>query len=371
MYYQTIFRHRHWFINLFFLILVLAISYFFIFFIIPKILPEGQICNTKKQGIIFRNEVWKGEIRITGDVWAFPGSKIEIMPGAKILISKDDHFNLHFFPWDLRSGLNTDKESFGVRNGELFRDERNRIQLNFAKLYAIGTKEMPIEISPFDSNSQSPYDFNGLSVGEGVLAFVKISNYRKLTIGDKVTVRDSEFSNSGDCAICLEYDSPTIANNVFNKNLRSYIRLVGGSPKINDNLFLPSKGEGIVVEPKRFGSPIIYHNSFEMPNQVALRFISGAEEKGGIVAFNDFAGSNRILIPCDSKVDFIQNEMHGLIEFSKSGNCIGTFTMGPNFWFSKDRNAIIKEKFIGKESGFEIVLPVVLSSSPSDVGKRK
>lgn len=369
MYYQAVFKHRHWFIKLFFLILILVFFYFLIFFFIPKVLPEAELINTQKHGIIFRNEKWKGEITITGDVWAFPGTKVEVEPGTKILISKEDHFNLHYFPWDLRSGLNTGKESFGVKNGELFRDEGQKIQLNFAKLYALGSKEMPIEIYPV--GSFSPYDFNGLSVNEGVLAFVKISNYRRLVTGDKVTIRDSEFNNSGECAICTEYNSPTIAGNIFNKNLRNYISVIGGSPKINDNLFLQSKGDGIVIDPKRFGAPVIYYNTFEMPDQTALKILSGNEEEGGVVAFNDFAGSNKILIPCDSKVKFIQNEMRGVIEFSKSGNCKGTFTIGPNYWFSKDREAIIREKFIGKESDFDILMPVVLDASPSSVGKRK
>lgn len=371
MYYQTIFRHRHWFINLFFLILILVFLYFFIFFFIPKILPEAELINTQKQGIIFRNEKWKGEITITGDIWAFPGTTVTIEPGTRLLINKDDHFNLHYIPWDLRSGLNTDKDSFGVKNGELFRDERQKIQLNFAKLYALGTKEMPIEIYPVGLSSPSPYDFNGLSVNEGILAFVKISNYRRLIIGDKVTIRDSELNNSGECAICTEYNSPTIAGNIFNKNLRSYISVTGGSPKINDNLFLQSKGEGIVIDPKKFGAPVIYHNTFEMPDQIALKLSSGGEEIGGVVALNYFAGSNKILIPCDSKIKFIQNEMRGVIEFSKSGNCNGTFMIGPNYWFSKDREAIIKEKFIGKESDFNILIPSLLNASPSGIGRRK
>lgn len=371
MYYQTVFKHRHWFITLFFSILILVILYFFVFFFIPKVLPEAELVNTQKQGIIFRNEKWRGEITITGDIWAFPGAKVEIEPGTRILINKEDHFNLHYFPWDLRSGLNTDKESFGVKNGELFRDERQKIQLNFAKLYALGSKEIPIEIYPVGYDSSSPYDFNGMSVNEGVLAFVKMSNYRRLTIGDKVTIRDSEFNNSGECAICVEYNSPTIAGNVFNKNLRNYISIIGGSPKINDNLFLQSKGDGIVVDPKRFGAPIIYYNTFEMPNQIALKLLSGGEEDGGVVAFNNFAGSNKIVIPCDTNITFIQNQIRGMIEFVKPLTCKGSFVIGANYWFSKDRNAIIKEKFLGKEPELEIIIPALLSSPPINVGRRK
>lgn len=371
MYYQAIFKYRHWFITLFSIAAVLLIIYLLIFFFIPRILPEVKFSNTKKQGIIFRNERWSGEIIVTGDIWAFPGSTVVVAPGTKILISNGDHFNLHFLPWDLRSGLNVSQDSFGVKNGELYHDERNKIQLNFAKIYAIGTKQQPIEITSEESNSPSPYDFNGLTIDEGILGFVNISNYRRLLVGDKVTIRDSELTNSGECAVCIEYNNPTIVNNVFRNNLRNYIWVLGGSPKINDNLFLPSKGNGIVVDPHIIGAPIIYHNSFKMSNQVALKLLSGSEEKGGVVAFNDFTGSNKILLPCNSKMKFLQNLIGGVVEFAKSDSCTGSFVIGQNYWFSKDRNAIIREKILGKESSFDIVIPVVLDYPPANIGRRQ
>lgn len=371
MFNKEIFKHRHWFITLLFFTVVLTVVYFFIFFFVPRILPEAKFSNTEKQGIIFRNERWSGEIIVTGDIWAFPGSTVVITPGTKILILKEDHSNLHLLPWDLRSGLNVGKDSFGVKNGELYRDEKNKIQLNFAKIYAIGTKQQPIEITSKESGSPSPNDFNGLTIKEGILGFVKISNYRRLLIGDSVTIRDSEFTNSGECAVCIEYGNPTVVNNVFRNNLRNYIWVLGGSPKINDNLFLPSHGDGVVIDPNIIGAPIIYHNSFKMSDQVVLKLLSGGEDKGGVVAFNDFAGSNKILLPCNSKIKFLQNQIGGVIEFAKSDSCTGSFIIGQNYWFSKDRNAIIREKFIGKGSSFDIIIPVVLNSPPANIGRRQ
>lgn len=371
MNYQKIYRHRHWFINLLLFCLFFLIFYFLIFYIIPRILPEKEFSNTTKHGFIFRNERWSGTINIDGDIWAFPGSTVNIIPGTKVKISKQDKYNLHYLPWDMKSGLNTEKENFGVKNGELFKDERNKIRLDFGKLYAFGTKEQPIEITSVGSSDFSPYDFNGIFVSEGILSFVKLSNYRKLSIGNNVTIRDSELINSGECAVCIEYSDPTIANNVFDKNIRNYIWILGGSPKISDNLFLPSKGDGIELDPKKIANPIIYHNSFEMTDQIALNILSGDEEEGGQVAFNDFAGENTILLPCDSRLKFIQNQIRGKIEFADFGNCAGSMTIGPNYWLSTDRNAIIKEKFVNKESNFQIILPTVLSSTPSTTGRRK
>jgi len=371
MNYRKIYSHRHWFINLLFFVVFLILLYFFIFYFIPKILPEANFANTFRGGIIFRNEKWSGVITINSDIWSFPGAKITIVPGTKILVARGDNFNLNYLPWDLKSGLNTGKEYFGVRNGELFRDEKHKIRLDFGKLYALGSREQPINITSIGSCDFSPYDFNGLNINDGILSFVQISNYRKMMVGDNVIIRDSTLTNSAECAICIEYTNPTISHNVFNQNIRNYIWILGGSPKINDNLFQSSEGEGIVFDPKKIAIPIIYHNSFEMPNQVALHIISGDEEDGATVAFNDFAGENRILLPCDSKVKFIQNLIRGGIEFASSGNCNGSITMGPNYWQSTNRNSIIKEKFINKESNFQINLPSVLSSTSSTVGRRK
>ncbi|MDD2822890.1 MAG: right-handed parallel beta-helix repeat-containing protein [Candidatus Daviesbacteria bacterium] len=371
MNYKIIYNHRHWFINLFLLGILIVFLYFFVFFFIPLALPEASFSNTTKSGIIFRNEKWSGVITITGDIWTFPGAKVSVVPGTKILIARQDSFNLHFIPWDLKSGMNTDKERFGIRNGELFKDEGHKISLNFGKFYALGTKEQPIIITSIGSSDFSPYDFNGVSVHEGILSFVNISNYRKLLVGNNVIIRDSELTNSGECAICIEYANPTIVNNVFNKNLRNYIWVLGGSPKINDNLFQSSKGEGLVLDPKKIAVPLIYHNSFEMPSQVALHILSGDEDIGGMVAFNDFAGENKILLPCDSRMKFVQNLIRGGIEFANSGNCNGSMTIGPNYWQSTNRNSIIKEKFINKESNFQIILPSVLTSTPSTIGRRK
>lgn len=371
MNYHRIYRHRHWFISLLFFCILIAVLSFFIFFCIPRIFPEASFSNTTRRGMILRNEQWSGVITISGDIWASPGTTVTIIPGTKILVARQDSFNLHYLPWDLRAGLNIGDESFDIKNGELFNDEGNKIRLDFGKLYALGTKEQPIIITSLGTSDFSPYDINGISMHEGILSFVKLSNFRKLSVGTDVTIRDSELTNSGECAVCIEYSNPTIANNIFSKNIRTYIWILGGGPKISDNLFHSSKGEGIIIDPKKFGMPVVYHNSFEMPDQIALDILSGGEEEGGLIAFNDFAGENMIRLPCDSKMKFIQNKIRARIEFNSSGSCDGSMVFGPNYWLSSDRNAIIKEKFINKNPNFQIILPSVLSSSPSTIGRRK
>lgn len=359
----------HWFVRLSLLVLFLVLLWVFVGFLLPRILPVASVSNTSKSGFIFRREKWSGEIKVKGDIWAFPGTTVSVEPGSKILVSKEgDNFNLHWLPWELRSGLNTGNDSLGVKNGELYWDERQKVQIHLAKFFIWGTKEQPVEIRSEETRPGSPYDFNVIQMGEGIISHVSMSNYRKFLVGDKVTIRESEFKTVGECAVCIEHSSPSILKSTFEGSLRTNILVVGGSPKINDNLF-SGPGEGITVDPKRFGTPVIYHNNFEVGG-VALRFLTGNEEVGGAVALNDFAGPFAITIPCDSRVKFVQNQIKGAFRLAPSGNCIGSMALGPNYWLSEDRQAILREKIVGREQRFEVLLPSVLQSSPSGVGRR-
>lgn len=362
----------HWFLHFCLIIFCFAFIWIVIAYLVPRILPTADISNTSKFGFVFRNEKWSGEIKIIGDIWALPGTTVTITPGSRILIAdRHDRSNMHFSPVDLRSGLNTKEESFGVRNGELFWDEGQKISVSFAKLYAMSTKEQPIIIKSDVKYSPSPYDFNLFSVESGILSHVKMSNYRKFQIGDDVTIRESEFKDVVECSLCMEYSSPSIFNNVFENSLREYLWILGGSPKISDNLFMASKGKGIVVDPQKTGAPLIYYNNFEMPGSVAIEFLGGDETTGGAISFNNFSGGSVIQIPCDTKVKLIQNLIRGVIKFSHSGNCVGDFTIGPNYWQTTDKKVILEGKIIDKEKGFNLLLPSILKDNPQlKVGRR-
>ena len=328
------------------------------------------MADTSKYGLILRDERWSGEVKITGEIWSLPGTTVTVDPGTKILVATSrDKFTLHWLPWQIKSGLNTGKDQFRVKNGELYWDEQQKIQLHFAKLLVWGTKEQPVQIISDTPRPGSPFDFNVIAMDGGILSHVKMGNYRRFEVGDNVTIRDSEFTNVGECAVCTDYTSPSVINNVFQNSLRAYINVTGGNPKINDNLFLLSFGEGIVIDPRKLGAPLVYHNTFEMPQSVALRFLSGGKNSGGAVSLNIFAGGTTIVLPCDSRVKIIQNEIGGVIKLS-SGSCVGSLTLDPNYWFSSDRQAILQEKIVGKEAQFKVLLPAVLFNSPNEVGRR-
>lgn len=306
-----------------------------------------------------------------GDLAALPGTTVTIEPGSKVLVSKSgDRLNLHWLPWDLRSGFNTGEDSFRVRSGEPFMDERLKIEIHFAKLVVLGTKEQPVEIRSYGEGSGSPYDFNVISMGQGIISYTNMSDYRRFTVGDEVTIRDSNLGNVAECAVCAEYSNPSIINNVFGNSLWGAVFVKGGSPKISDNLFAGSYGEGIILEPKRFGAPLIYNNSFEVPGRVALRSLSGDEEPGGAVSLNDFAGDTIVALPCNSKLKLVQNQIRGVVKLIPTGSCIGSISFGPNYWLTPDKEAILREKIVGKEANFEVFLPSVLSSPSAIVGRR-
>jgi hypothetical protein len=361
----------HWFVKLIFLLGTLIFSWIVIAYVLPQVLPEARISNTEKFGIIVQNERWSGEIRVVGDIWALPGTTISIEPGTHIRVSRDsDKFNLHFTPWGLRSGLNTGEDWFGVRNGELFWDEGQKVQIRLSKVYGIGTPQQPIRIYSA-TTPQSPYDFNIFSIESGVLSHWEFSHYRRMLVGTDVTVRDSVFTNIAECAICVEYKSPTVINNVFRLTLRDHIFIVGGSPKISDNLFYQASegGSAILIDPQYTGSPQIFNNDFELSFQPAIKVVTGDEEVGGEISFNNFSGNSLIEIPCDTKINFKNNQIRGAVKLAHSGNCVGKLVFGPNYWFTNDRDVILTEKFMDKETQFIVEIPHILNEPPKS-GRR-
>ncbi len=356
----------HWFIKIIGIGLVLGLTWLFLGFGLPKILPEKKLSNTLKSGVIFQDERWSGEIRIVGDIWALPGTTVTIEPGTQIKVNDlGDSFNLHYLPWGLKSGLNTGEDKYGVKNGELYWDERNKIQVRFAKLVAIGTQEQPVI---FESTAPKPGgadDINIISLTSGIIAHAKLSNYRRLLVsGSQVVIRDSSFFHILECAVCIDSASPVILSNIFSDTHRAHILILDGSPRISDNIFNPGLGEGVVLDPNQIGAPRIFHNNFEMSGFVALNILSGTEQISPQVYLNNFSGDSIIQLPCDSRTNFTQNQIRGFIRLAQMGNCVGKMVWGKNYWASDNIPAIIKEKFLGKEAQFEVLIPEVLISPP-------
>lgn len=339
--------------------------------ILPRVLPAEKLSNTEVWGIQLQGEIWSGTIRVTGDLLIPHGAAITILPGTKVIISSDsDRSNFDFLPWHLKAGLNEGKDSFGVRNGEYFWDETHKIHIYFSKLIAIGTSAQPIVITSDSTPSDaSPYDVNSITVGQGVLSHVQMSNYRKLEIGDQVTVRDSQFSKSVECSICIGNSDPTVINNHFTSSVREDIWIGGGSPRVTDNYFSSDSSVGIEVDPESFGAADISHNDFEMPMKTTLEVLTGDEEKGGSVTENIFSGDSLIRIPCDSQMKIEQNDIEGRIVLPV-GECAQTLNLGKNYWGTTDLNQIREVKILNKDRFLILHIDGALSGMPKGVGPR-
>ncbi len=357
----------HWFIKLWLILLAIIFILGFILFIRPKFISEKQISNSEISGIIWRNERWSGVIRVKGDILSVPGSVVTAEPGTKILVeTAADKSNMDFIPIHNRAGINDSPTTISsIRHGEPFLDEGQKISIRLAKFFAAGTKEQPITIESAALN-KSPYDFNTFSIYSGIIANTKLSNYRRLEVGN-VTIRNSAFSDIGECAVCTTRANPNILHNTFNNSLRDYIWIEQGSPVVKGNIFLPAKANGVVIDPKRLGSPKILNNEFQLPGKSSVYFLSGNEKNGGIVSNNLFAAGD-ITIPCDSRVKISQNHIKSNLQFIKSGNCVGEIKIGLNYWEIESPEEVTRVKVIGTEKQFKVVIEGVLPKPPLNIG---
>lgn len=359
----------HWFFKISLVFIALIFITFFLSLIRPKILPQKNISNTEKYGIIWQNEQWSGVIKITGDILSLPGVTVTVLPGTKILVENHgDRSNMDFIPLHWKFGVNSSQEVINeIRPGEPFLDEKQKISIRLFKFYAQGTKQDPIIIKSA-SFTPSPYDFNKIYIKTGLLSNVYLSNFRRLEIGSGIFVTNSSFKNIGECAICIRGSNPTVLKSIFDWSLRDYIWIDGGSPNITGNLFLPTKGQGIVIDPKKYGHPQIQNNEFQMPGRNAIYFLNGSEKIPPQISSNFFAAGD-IQLPCNSKAIISNNYIKGNIVFSKSGNCIGKFYIEENYWESFNPEKIIKQRIVGMEPQFEVYLQGILFESPINNGK--
>lgn len=372
VYYRRTLTEFHWFLKFLLVVGLIVFIWLMIGYVLPKFLPEREVANTQRSGLIVRDERWSGEVTVVGDIWALPGTTVTLTPGTRVIVRKEgDVFNLDFLPWHQKSGINTTVAEHGVEVGEPYWDAKQKIQMHFGRFVAVGAENLPIYIQSDGARPGSPYDFNVISIEKGALSNVHMSDYRRFEVGSGVVITKSRFENVGECAICIDFTNPRIVNNSFGSSLRQAVWIEGGSPVITDNLFEPALRSGIIVEPAQQGQPLIAHNDFELPNKNALHFLSGNEyPQGGRVEYNIFAGSTKIIIPCDTKVQFEHNDIHGIFYLIKDTNCAGSLTLGSNFWQTNEPQAVLRERIIGSQPELKIEIPAVLGELPKGVGIR-
>jgi hypothetical protein len=358
----------HWFFKVMSVFLALFLFWVFFYYGLPRVLPAQRIESQEVYGLIFADQVWGGNIKIVGDVYSVTNNKIIILPGTKIKVAiEGDKSNMDFLPWHRKGGVNAGSFYRGIAPGEPFWDETQKIQIHLNDVEVTGEPSNEVEISS-DSQRPSPYDFNVLSIRSGVITNALFSSYRRFEIGKEVFIANSDFKETGECALCISWGSPQVHNNIFENNYKDSIFVERGSPKITNNLFQNLKGEGIKIDSKRLSSPQITNNVFEMPQGTALNIVSGGELKEGLVARNIFSGSSQIKIACDSKVKIKDNVILGSVSFYSG--CGGGFTFGPNFWGTPDPSSVMNEKILNKYDKFRIEIPNILLSPPKEAGRQ-
>jgi len=357
----------HWFFKVMFVFALILIVWVIFYYGVPEIVPPQRIESKEVYGLIFANQIWGGEIKIVGDIYAPTNSTVTILPGTKVLVAiRGDKSNMDFNPWHQKSGVNTGEFSRGVRKGEPFWDAKEKIQIHLNKLVILGEPSNQVEITS-DSLDASPYDFNTLSIRQGNITNAVFSNYRRFEAGSDVVIKSSAFRNTGECSLCFNRGNPVVENNTFEDSLRESIWIERASPKIKNNLFINLAGDGIKIDSKRLSMPEITNNVFEMPQKIALNFISGGQKKDALIERNVFSGNSKILVACDTKLKIRDNVILGLIEFSNG--CNSAFTFGPNFWGTPEPAVVMKEKILNKYDKFDIQIPNVLLSPPKDAGR--
>lgn len=354
----------HWFFKASLILSIPLLALLTIFLILPQILPTKEVSNSSLSGFLIQNQIWSGEIHIDGDLITATATKIYIKPGTKILIAKKgDKFNLDYLPVHLRNGINQAGEIGGVKKGEPFWDEREKVQVHLSYVEAQGSKDQPILISSDDPKG-SPYDINLIEVRAGSFSNVNFSNYRRLEIGRKVSISDSQFSNSGDCSICIEKGSPSIASNVFKDSVRSYITVGVASPQISGNKFLESRGDGLLFHGTHLTNVIVLDNFFHLPQKKAIIVIPINE--GGVIARNYFSTGD-IKLPCNSKIRLMRNLIKVKVIFDNLGDCQGVYTFDQNYWDMQDKDRVLQSRIVGGTDKFLIEIPDVLKSPPSSL----
>ncbi len=358
----------HWFFKVMGALLAVFIVWVLFYYGLPKILQTQRVESGEVYGLIFSDQIWGGEIKVAGDVYALTNSKVTILPGTKILVSiSNDKSNMDFLPWHSKSGVNTGGFYKGVNNGEPFWDEAEKIQIHLNDVEIIGEPSNQVEIIS-DSVNPSPYDFNVLSIKSGKITHTVFSNYRRFEVTGDLLIMNSSFKDTGECALCIYRGSSKIDNNSFEDSLRESIWITKASPDISNNLFINLKGEGIKIDPKRVAVPQITNNVFEMPQQTAINIVSGGQAGEILIARNIFSGNSGVKIACDSRVKIRDNVILGSVSFS--GGCDGGFVFSPNFWGTFDPRIVMSEKILNKYDKFRIEIPTVLLSPPKEAGRK-
>lgn len=281
------------------------VKLFLIVFLLICIIPLGSWAQEKNKsktlvkihdqnisGRINEDQIWSGNIHVTGDIWVRGGVTLTILPGTTVKVAafSDDQHGGKDQPHDPPFPNDPD------------RNETNSTEIIInGRLNAVGTPDKKI-IFTSDSESPTTYDWDGLSIAHGRLKYVIIeyARYNRLQVSSDVVIANSIVRNALECCICIGHAKP-ISSRILNNDIyncgHECIDYAGGSALIEGNYFHLENpeiqpdptigGSGVVVYKNSY--PTIKNNTFE-GLEYALLFLNGTlndEKKRGKVVLRD------------------------------------------------------------------------------------
>jgi len=224
---------------------------------------EEPAVNRTTHGIIARDEIWRDEIHITGDIVVMGCATLTIEPGTRVLIAANrDEDNQNTGSIEMRQGIKQeDNHEGGIHYHEPYLDEGNHISIRVDGTFnAVGTEDNMIVITS-DSDSPTMYDWNYLNFNEGTLSYCIVEYYRFITPGEKSVVSHNILRHIGAAGIGCGKGSPIIEYNEISDAGHEAVDMHGGSPTIRYNHLGPVPGNvGIIIDG---GSPAITGNTIE------------------------------------------------------------------------------------------------------------
>jgi hypothetical protein len=269
-----------------------------------------EIHNQNISGKIKQDQIWSGEIKVTGDIEVKEGVTLTILPGTVVKVVA--------FSDDQHSGVDHPRDPSYPKDPD--RIETQSIQIIIrGVLNATGTPDKRI-IFTSDNENPTTYDWDGLHIFHGRLEYatVEYARYNNFQESSDVIVANNVFRNILECCLCVGHSkpiSPQILNNDIYNCGHEGIDYAGGSALIKGNHFHRENpeiqpdpsigGVGIVVYKNAY--PIIEDNVFEK-NSDALLFLGSSlqkEEPGKkVIIKNNRIENNDIGINVDPSYSF-------------------------------------------------------------------
>lgn len=190
--------------------------------------------NKTTSGAITEDEIWRGEIHITGDIWTAPGVTLTVEPGTIVYIaahSDDQHSGGHELPPD---GYNDDDPT------RLFEYGVTHISIG-GRIIARGTRDNMITFTS-DSPTPSYAEWQAIDLQPGSIVEYCVVEYARNGV-------EASFTK----------DDALISHNIVRHILWGGIGLGSASPRVTYNHISDCGHEGIDTQPSG-GTPYIAYN---------------------------------------------------------------------------------------------------------------